>query len=99
MKIFANIMKIVAALAAVAGLVYVVATYGDKIVAWAKKTLKICAPCCCDEECCCEEGEECCCECACEEAPAEEAVEAPAEEAPVEEAAAEEVATEADFEA
>ena len=98
MKIFANIMKIVAALAAVAGLVYVVATYGDKIVAWAKKTLKICAPCCCDEECCCEEGEECCCECAeaAEEAPAEEAV---TEEAPAEEAAAEEVATEADFEA
>ena len=39
MKIFANIMKIVAALAAVAGVVYVLATYGDKIVAWAKKTL------------------------------------------------------------
>ena len=92
MKIFANIMKIVAALAAVAGLVYVVATYGDKIVAWAKKTLKICAPCCCDEECCCEEcdccEEECCCEepCECCEAA----------EAPVEEAAEVE---EADFEA
>ena len=40
MKIFANIMKIVAALAAVAGLVYVVATYGDKIVAWFKKILR-----------------------------------------------------------
>ena len=29
-------MKVVAALAAVVGAVYVVATYGDKIVAWAK---------------------------------------------------------------
>ena len=93
MKIFANIMKIVAALAAVAGLVYVVATYGDKIVAWAKKTLKICAPCCCDEECCCEECDCCEDECCCEE-PCEccEAAEAPAEEAPVE-------AEESDFEA
>lgn len=37
MKAFNTIMKILAALAAVAGAVYVVATYGDKIVAWAKK--------------------------------------------------------------
>ena len=36
MKIFANIMKVVAALTAVVGAVYVVAAYGDKIVAWAK---------------------------------------------------------------
>ena len=103
MKIAATIAKILAAVAAMAGAVYLIATYGDKIVAWAKKMLNCSCccgeECCCDEECCCEEGEECCCECACEEAPAEEAVEAPAEEAPVEEAAAEEVATEADFEA
>ena len=66
MKIFATIMKIVAALAAIAGVVYVVATYGDKIVAWAKGLLGKCS-CCCEEECCCEE--------AAEEA-AEEAVEA-----------------------
>ena len=33
MKVFSTIMKIVAALAAIAGIVYVVATYGDKIVA------------------------------------------------------------------
>lgn len=36
MKVFSNVMKVFAALAAVAGLVYVVATYGDKIVDWAK---------------------------------------------------------------
>ena len=54
MKIFATIMKIVAALAAIAGIVYVVATYGDKIVAWAKGLLGKCScDCCCDEECCC----------------------------------------------
>ena len=46
MKIFGTIAKIVVALAAVAGLVYVAATYGDKIVAWAKKVLGICKGCC-----------------------------------------------------
>lgn len=98
MKIAATIGKILAAVAAIAGAVYLIATYGDKLVAWAKKMLN-CSCCCCDDdcccdedcccdgECCCEEGEECCCEC--EEAPAEEAA---AEEAP-----AEDVATEADF--
>ena len=82
MKIFATIMKIVAALAAIAGIVYVVATYGDKIVAWAKGLLGKCScGCCCDEECCCNE-EDCCCDeecCCCKEATeevAEEAVEA-----------------------
>ena len=39
MKTFGIIAKIVAALLAVAGAVYVIATYGDKIVAWAKKML------------------------------------------------------------
>ena len=72
MKIFGAIMKIVAALAAIAGAVYVVATYGDKIVAWAKRVLGLdccCCEdcngeCCCDDECdCCEECDECeCCE-------------------------------------
>ncbi len=33
------IMKIFAALAAIAGIIYVVATFGDKIVAWSKNTL------------------------------------------------------------
>ena len=83
MKIFATIMKIVAALAAVAGVVYVLATYGDKIVAWAKKTLKLCEPCCeccCDEDCCCDE--ECCCDedCCCDEECCCEAEETPAAE-------------------
>lgn len=76
MKVFSTIMKIVAALAAIAGIVYVVATYGDKIVAWAKKILRIsedycCCDCCCeDDDCCCSE-DDCCCEeeCCCEEAP------------------------------
>ena len=95
MKIFGTVMKILAAIAAIAGAVYLVATYGDKIVAWAKKLLN--CSCCCDEECCC--GEDCCCEdedCCCEgecECCCEEA----AEEAPAAEEAAEEVATEADF--
>lgn len=72
MKVFGTIMKIVAALAVVAGIVYVVATYGDKIVAWAKNLLERCkgycnSDFCCEDDCCCEG------ECACEEAPAEEA--------------------------
>lgn len=37
MKALNTLLKILAALAALAGAVYVVATYGDKIVAWAKK--------------------------------------------------------------
>ena len=37
MKALNTIVKILAALAAVAGAIYVIATYGDKIVAWAKK--------------------------------------------------------------
>jgi xanthosine utilization system XapX-like protein len=64
-------MKILAALAAIVGVVYVVATYGDKIVAWAKNLLASC-PCCNSE---CEVVEE---DFVTEEAPA-------AEEAPVEE--------------
>lgn len=39
MKAVKIILEIVAVLAAIAGVVYVVATYGDKIVAWAKKLL------------------------------------------------------------
>ena len=78
MKVFSTIMKIVAALAVVAGIVYVVATYGDKIVAWAKKLLGKFECCCCgDEDCCCDD--DCCCECECEEECVEEA--APAAEA------------------
>lgn len=69
MKIFNTVMKVVAALAAVAGAVYVIATYGDKIVAWAKKLLGKC--CCCDDcacaDCECNENGECTCECECED--------------------------------
>lgn len=104
MKTAKIIAKIVVALAAVAGAVYVVATYGEQIVAWCKKLLaSLPCPCTCkcecDDECTCECGEECTCECADEEV----AVEVVAEEAPVEEAAAEEApaeepaAEEADF--
>ena len=98
MRVFSTIMKIVAALAAVVGAVYVAATYGDQIVAWAKKTLSSLSkcPCCKSEKPAVEEVPV-------EEVPAEEvpAEEAPAEEVPVEEAPAEEsvpVADENDFE-
>jgi len=40
-----TVLKILTALAAVIGAAYVIATYGDKIVAWAKKLLNGC-PCC-----------------------------------------------------
>ena len=98
MRVFSTIMKIVAALAAVVGAVYVAATYGDQIVAWAKKTLSSLSkcPCCKSEKPAVEEVPV-------EEVPAEDvpAEEAPAEEAPVEEAPAEEsvpVADDNDFE-
>ncbi len=98
MKAVNIIAKILAALAAVAGVVYVIATYGDKIVAWAKGLLGKCECCCkCGGKCTCEsdEAEACDGECCCAE-PAEPA----AEEATVEEAPAEEapVAEENDFE-
>ena len=86
MKVFRTVMKIIAALAVVAGLIYVAATYGDKIVAWAKRFWIRVKNFCCDSVCCC--GDECCCsdeECCCEEEAA------PAEEAPAQ-------AEEADFE-
>ena len=59
-----TVLKIFAALAAVAGAVYVLATYGDKIVAWCKKLLStICWEdcCCCGDDCCCDD-DDCCCE-------------------------------------
>ena len=42
MKVFYTVLKVIAALAVVAGIVYVVATYGDKIVAWAKGLIRNC---------------------------------------------------------
>ena len=103
MNCFKTVMKILTALAAVAGVIYIIATYGDKIVAWAKKLLESC-PCKCKVEDCgaCECDCECKCECGCEcqgeDASAEEA--APAEEEAIEEVVVEEgepVADEADF--
>ena len=78
MRVFSTIMKIVAAAAAIVGAVYVAATYGDQIIAWAKKTLSSLSNC----PCCKREAP------AVEEAPVEEAPveESPAEEAPAEEA-------------
>ena len=95
MKAFTIIMKILAAAAAVVGAIYVAATYGDKIVAWAKKMLPCCPACEETEEAPAVEEE------AVEEAPVveEETVEEVVEEevAPVVEEEAP-VADEADFE-
>ena len=90
-----TVLKVLTALAAIAGTVYVIATYGDKIVAWAKKIMAACP--CCNDTCECECEGECQCECEgecqCEKAE-EVAEEAPAEEAAVEEAPVEEVVIE-----
>lgn len=97
MKTIHAVLKLLSVLAVIAGTVYLIATYGDRIVAWAKSMMAKC-PCCCGD---------------CEDAPVEEAApaeEAPAEEAPAAEeaSAAEEapvsdeaapVAEEEDFEA
>ena len=45
MKVFSIIMKIVVALAAIAGAAYVIVTYGDQIVAWFKKVFGDMFPC------------------------------------------------------
>ena len=86
MKTFNSIMKVLAVLAAVAGTIYVIAAFGDKIVAWAKHVIGCCPW---------DEGME---EETAEEAPAaeEEKTEAPAEktEAAEEAPAAEEKAAE-----
>ena len=89
MKVWNTIVKILVALAAIAGIVYVAATYGDKIVAWCKKLLNSlpCGKCCEEETCVCE---------AAEDAPAEEPVEEALEEAVAE--ADTVVAEENDFE-
>lgn len=39
MKKFNTFMKVISALAAAIGTIYIVATYGDKIVAWAKQLM------------------------------------------------------------
>lgn len=48
MKAVNTIIKILVALAAIAGAVYVAATYGDQIVAWCKKMVN--RKCCCKVE-------------------------------------------------
>ena len=73
-----NIIKILTALATVAGAIYIIATYGEQIVAWAKDIWSK-MPKCPN----CEEAEV-----------AEEAEVEPVEEAAAEEAAAEEVPVE-----
>ncbi len=42
MKVFYTVLKVMAALAVVAGIIYVVATYGDRIVSWARGLLRNC---------------------------------------------------------
>ena len=78
-----TVFKILAALAALVGIAYVIATYGDKIVAWCKDLLN-----------CCDIDEDDFADS--DEAEAEEAVadEEPAEEESVEEVAEEEFVTE-----
>ena len=94
MKTVNTIVKILSALAAIAGAVYIAATYGEQIAAWAKKVLAS-LPCNCKVEIVSEAAEE--------EAPAAEEVaeevaeEAAEEEAPAEEKAEEAVVEEADF--
>ena len=70
-----NIVKILTALATIAGAVYIIATYGEQIVAWAKKIWGAMPKCPS-----CEEAEI-----------VEEVVEEAAEEAAAEETVAEEV--------
>ena len=97
-----NIVKILTALATVAGAVYIIATYGEQIVAWAKKLLAAMPKCPnCEEEAEVEVEIEVEAPAAEEEAVAEEPA---AEEVPVEEPApevvipaGEPVAEEADF--
>lgn len=97
MKVLSAILKVAVALAAVAGAIYVVATYGDKIVAWAKRMLGCldCAP--VEEDLVEKASPVSCCE---EPAPAEEAepAEAPAAEEPASEPSADVVAKDTDFE-
>lgn len=86
MKAFKVIVKICVAVAAIAGIVYLAATYGDRIVAWAKKLLSSCKCCNCGCDCECD-CDECDCECDCNECDCECAEEAPSQEAVVAEQA------------
>ena len=97
-----NIVKILTALATIAGAVYIIATYGEQIVAWAKKVWAAMPKCpSCEEAEIVEEvveetaEEEAAEEAVAEEVPVEEAVEEPAPEVVV--AEHEPVAAEEDF--
>ena len=100
MKAMNTIVKILTALATVAGIVYIGATYGEQIVAWAKKMLNALPKCpSCEEAETVEEAEV-----EAEPTAEEVAAEEPAEEVAVEEPAPEvvvaenePVAEEADF--
>ena len=108
MKVINTLLNIFAVLAAIVGVVCLVATYGETIVAWAKKLADKCAgkcPCRCGKEEAEPEEGKCCCQNA--ETPAEpaepEKAEEPAEPEepaqPAEPAEPEEVVAEdADFE-
>lgn len=105
MKVVNTVVKIATALAAVAGAVYLLATYGDKIVAWAKKVLN--CGCCvadstaADEDCQCGETSDCQDSCDCEQTPAQETpVQQPAPETPAQQEPQDDVpsAREEDFE-
>ena len=97
MKTFALIAKIVTAVAALVGIAYIIATYGEQIIAWAKKLLNSC-PCKCTADDCAN----CECDLDCpvnDESFDDEEIEVEIEE--VEETPADEtapVAEEADFE-
>ena len=91
MKTTKFIANVLVTLAAIAGAVYVIATYGEQIAAWCKKVLaSLPCNCECEVEVVAEpEAEEeafVAEEVAAEEAPAEEAAEEKAEEAVAEEA-------------
>ena len=66
--IMKTVLKILAALAAIAGAIYVLATYGDKLVAWSRKLLStICwEDCCCGDDCGCDHDHDHGCECGCD---------------------------------
>ena len=98
MKVANTIIKILPALATIAGIVYIVATYGEQIVAWCKATLEKLPKCPKCEEA--EEDAEIEVEITVEEPAAEEAVEevpAAEEDFAPEAAEAEPVAEETDF--
>lgn len=72
MKAFNTFLKILTAVAAVAGAIYIVATYGEEIVAWAKRMLAAMPKCPCSDAVVYDAP-------TAEEAPADAPVEAPAE--------------------